>query len=515
MTDHYETSNRSLRTVLRDVTLFSAVSGIRLRNYQRTVARAITTSVLRARGHRFVVLFPRQSGKNELQAQIEAYLLRLFSLEGGEIVKISPTYKPQALTSVRRLEKTLRANPLTASDWSRKGTTILRIGAASIQFLSGSPTANIVGATASLLLEIDEAQDILPAKFDRDIAPMAASRNATIVFWGTAWTADTLLARELALLRRGDTPQRAFVLSAPDVAAEVPEYGEFVAAQVARLGRDHPLVKTQFFSEMIDAQLGLFSERLIAALQGDHEYRETARDNERVVMLVDFAGGREESTAGFNAGIGANISAEPNRDRDRTVVTVVRAAGNDTGTEIIWEVLWRYVWLDRPIVDQQDDLLYLIERWRAGRIVLDGTGLGAGPASTLKRRVETAEVIPFIFTSSSKSDLGWALIALFENGRWREGRDAPPGSCEQLHYRDDFYRELRAVRGEISAGPEKRLRWSVPDGTRDPNDGSPVHDDLVMSAALITVAEEGFTPDVEVGAYGRAPDVLDDYDRRY
>ena len=53
---------------------------------------------------------------------------------------------------------------------------------------------------------------------------MAAARNAVVVFWGTAWTAETLLARELAGARAAETEEerRAFVLSAPEVAAEIP-----------------------------------------------------------------------------------------------------------------------------------------------------------------------------------------------------------------------------------------------------------------------------------------------------
>ena len=41
------------------------------------------------------------------------------------------------------------------------------------------------------------------------------------------------------------------------VAAEVPAYGAHVADQVARLGRDHPIVKTQYYLETIDAEGGL------------------------------------------------------------------------------------------------------------------------------------------------------------------------------------------------------------------------------------------------------------------
>ena len=46
-------------------------SGVTLRAYQKEVAQAVVDSVLQRRGLAQVVMFPRQSGKNELQAAIE------------------------------------------------------------------------------------------------------------------------------------------------------------------------------------------------------------------------------------------------------------------------------------------------------------------------------------------------------------------------------------------------------------------------------------------------------------
>jgi hypothetical protein len=75
-----------------DIVRFSRLgSGMQLRSYQIDAARAIVDSVLANLGFSFAVMFPRQSGKNELQAQIECFLLTLFAQKGGEIVKISPT----------------------------------------------------------------------------------------------------------------------------------------------------------------------------------------------------------------------------------------------------------------------------------------------------------------------------------------------------------------------------------------------------------------------------------------
>jgi hypothetical protein len=188
--------SQSLLEDLRDIVQFSeSKSGITLRNYQREVATAVVDSVFDRAGNTIVIIFPRQSGKNELQALIECYLLLIFSERDAEMVKASPTWKPQSINAMRRLERVLERNMLTAKVWRKESGYIYRIGKARIYFLSGGDTANVVGATANELLQCDEAQDVSIRKWDKDFGPMAASTNATRVFWGTAWTSRTLLAR--------------------------------------------------------------------------------------------------------------------------------------------------------------------------------------------------------------------------------------------------------------------------------------------------------------------------------
>ena len=161
-----------LKKLLRDIVPFVRyASGLRLRHYQEESARAIVDSVLQHRGLNFVVIFPRQSGKNELQAQLQAYLLTLLSGERSEIVQISPTWKPQAENGMRRLEEVLKNNLIVRDRWQKYFGHIYQVGRARVVFLSGSPTSNIVGATASTLLSVDEAQDIQIEKFDKEIAP--------------------------------------------------------------------------------------------------------------------------------------------------------------------------------------------------------------------------------------------------------------------------------------------------------------------------------------------------------
>ena len=172
---------------------------------------------------------------------------------------------------------------------AREHGYIYRIGHARIFFLSGQPAANIVGATATLLLEVDEAQDIVIDNYDKDIAPMAASTNATRVFWGTAWT-----TRHPPRPRAPPRPRRPapmassafFTLTADEVAREVPAYGHFVAEQIATLGRNHPLVRTQFFSEEIDAQAGMFTPARRALMQGSHPPQSAPPSHDRLYTFL-------------------------------------------------------------------------------------------------------------------------------------------------------------------------------------------------------------------------------------
>lgn len=220
---------------------------VEMREYQIGPAVAIVERIRAGKGGSIVVLFPRQSGKNEVQAQIEAYLLVLLSPQDAELVKVSPTWKPQSLNAMRRLNRVLARNLVARGLWKKEEGYIYRFGKARLYFLSGQPEASVVGATANVLLQCDEAQDVSTSKWDKDFAPMAASTNAIRVFWGTAWTSRTLLARELRAAKKEekkDGIKRVFTLTAEDVAAEVPAYGEFVAEQVQKLGRQHPLVKT-------------------------------------------------------------------------------------------------------------------------------------------------------------------------------------------------------------------------------------------------------------------------------
>jgi hypothetical protein len=94
---------------------------------------------------------------------------------------------------------------------------------------------NVVGATAGLLLECDEAQDVRPDKWPQDLRTMVAPANVTTVLWGIAWTSDTLLAQTIRHLQRvqaQDGRRRDFKYDAVRVGADVPACVAYVAGEV-------------------------------------------------------------------------------------------------------------------------------------------------------------------------------------------------------------------------------------------------------------------------------------------
>jgi hypothetical protein len=475
------------KLLMSDICLFARYgSGLRLRSYQRQAARAIVSSVMLQNGLSIIVMFPRQSGKNELQAQIETYLLTILSYRQAEIVKISPTWKPQSQNAMRRLERVLKSNYITNKRWIKECGYIYSFKAAQMTFLSGESTSNIVGATASTLLEVDEAQDILISKYDKEIAPMVASTNATRVFWGTAWTSNTLLARELRAARQAqelDGIQRVFIVTADDVAAEVSAYKAFVEEQVAKLGRNHPMIKTQYFSEEIDGEGGMFPPARRQLMQGSHRRQLAPVPGLVYALLLDVAGEDEGQSSSLESGNGSLANA----GRDSTALTVVEVDLSSIGIKRYptYRVVDRKLWTGTKHTTLFGQLSALTEAWGARWIVVDATGVGAGLASFLEKAFP-GRVIPFIFSGSSKSKLGWDFLGVIESGRFLDWVPPLDGSKDE---RDLFQRQAEHCRMEVIPGPERRLRWSVSETQRDPETGELLHDDLLLSAALCALLD--------------------------
>jgi hypothetical protein len=504
---------RALHWLLHDIGAFSQTvwPEMALRPYQLTPARAIVHSALTGDGASFAVVFARQAGKDELLAQVIAFLLIRRQRQGGEIVVAAPSLVPQGQITLRRIADRLDTASLFAPDVETEGGHIVRVGRASVRFISAGPMAQARGATASLLLVANEAQDIEPERWDAVFDPMGASTDATTVFAGTVWTRNTLLARamEQAAERKegvGAVLEPPGVLSQHSalgtrhlyladwraVAREMPAYGARVRRRMAELGEHHPFIRTEYCLQPLDDAGMLFDAGRQAQMRGTHPRRRRAvpGDDTRYALLLDVAGEAEE--AGEQAAIGRHGFIAPRETRrDSTALTVVEIAPPDLSAQALvprrWQrrlpsyrVVDRRVWTGANHVTLAEEIADLAERvWATptcAHLVVDATGIGHGLAAMLRAALPPEAVTPFVFTAASKSDLGWRLLSAIAAGRYQEYLD---DGADDTRW---FWRQVASCTFTVRPGVGRQMAWCVPDPE--------THDDLLMSAALVGALDD-------------------------
>lgn len=440
-----------------------------MRKYQLEAAKAIINSIVNKLGLTIVIIISRQAGKDEMLANLLSYLVTLFAHREVGIVVANPTYKPQTINAIMRFENRLKANLLTKSMWKKRSDYMRMIGLATVSFLSGDKSANVVGTVASLLLIINEAQDIAPDKYDKDFAPMVASTNATRVIVGTEWTSRTLLAREEDAAHEAekkDGIKRVFKYTSKDVRKIVPAYGQFVDSEITKLGREHPLVKTQYFCERIDAQAGMFNAGRRALMLGDQPAQEEPIPGHIYAFLMDVAGQDEASMNLDEVG-----RTNPGRDEVTLDIIDVDLSELELLQAPIYRCVKRLSWTGENHTKIFAQVQAMWSVWNPLYLIEDATGVGEGLWAMFDKAHPT-KVIGFKFTAQSKSELGYGYLGIIGTGRFRD--------CCPTPKVDKQYANCTS---EILIGPNKTMRWSVPDGTRDEN-GLLIHDDHIMTDAL-------------------------------
>jgi len=364
-------------------------------------------------------------------------------------------------------------NPLTRSRLWRSHGYIIGVAPNSAQrasqsgprimFFSASPDANIVGATASLLLEIDEAQDVASDKFDRDLRPMASTTNATTVLYGTAWSDDTLLAMTRAnnlALEQQDGIKRHFEYDWHTLASINHNYKQFVTSEIQRLGSDHPVIQTQYFLQPISGAGHLLSSMQQHLLQGEHTW-ETEPDAEGGIYIAGMdVGGEQRPSQG---------SELPSREHDSTVITIGKISYNELQLPTI-HIVHQYRWTGKNHTEQYSQTVAICERWNIRKLVIDKTGLGEMLASLLTSKLGDERVQAFHFTRPSKSALTYQFLGMINSGRLKlYRRDTAPYDIYHT-----CWQQLKQARYQIPAP-------NIIDMYVNPTEG---HDDFLISLAL-------------------------------
>ncbi len=472
------------KTLLDNIVIFSHyVIGIPLRPYQQKPLRIIAESVLRREGLTFLLIFPRQSGKNEAVAHLFVYLLNILHQNEGQMV--FGAVGDGLGRGISRLEARLD-NDWNQGLWQVKQRPAQRIlGQAAVTFLSTHPQAAARGETAKWLLVIDELQEQDLLHLEAVFEPMRAANNATALYLGTVkTTSDALWQKKNALeaLTAQDGHQRVFLVSPEEVTAANEAYGRFLAAKVAQFGRHHPVVKSEYYNEPIDGDGGLFDGRRLALMQGTHRRQRQPSDSAPTngsgiyIATLDVAGQDEAATD--------PLAALSNPARDYTVGHIFElVAGGADNPEPTYRAV--DVFVDQGGRHFQDvegrpqlaeRLLAWLHQWRVTHLVADSSGVGAGLVDWLAARLGRERVTGYTFTQPNKAKLGAMFLAVVETGRFRYWASEREGDEAAK-----FFEEAAACRYSLSPNGrfEQDLRWGVWDYAQ--------HDDRLISAALVAV----------------------------
>jgi hypothetical protein len=448
---------------------------MKLRPYQQQVARAVLDSVQHRSGLTLSVEIARQGGKNELSAHLELILLSLFMAQGGNLMKCSPTFKPQTIISMQRLRERLDEFGFNGIYHTEMGYMIV-LGNARVVFLSAEESSSVVGHTVDILMEIDESQDVSKEKYTKEFRPMGSASNATTVHYGTTWDDATLLeeVKQTNLeLEKKDGVKRHFRFDWQEVARHNEDYKCFVEGERQRLGEDHPLFRTQYLLLPIRGGGGFLTRQQIVSMHGTHERRQDPEEGKAYIAGIDLAGEREETKE--------EALAATRQKLDSTVITIaeVDTAQRPTSSlaEPVLKVVEHYHWTGTPHSQLYSSMVHAINRWKCQKVLVDATGIGQPVASFLRKELGS-RIIPFTFTQKSKSDMGFELLSFVNSGRLRIYRQ--DGSSE---YRE-LMSQLEKARSQYR--PNQTMNFYV-----DPQEG---HDDFLISLALATEAARDFSP---------------------
>jgi hypothetical protein len=433
-------------------------------------------------GLTFSVEIARQGGKNELSAHLEVLLLTLYMARGGNIVKCSPTFKPQTVISMERLKQRLDDFGFDGIYRPQMGY-IVQLGNSKVVFLSAEGSSSVVGHTADILLEIDESQDVDKDKYTKEFRPMGSATNVTTILYGTTWDDSTLLEemKQANLeLQRKDGIKRHFRYDWQEVGRYNPDYLRFVQSEWQRLGEEHPLFRTQYALLPISHGGGFLSRQQIALMLGEHQRRSQPDGKRTYIAGIDLAGEHEAEMIGWR-GSGASMA----KGHDSSVITIAEVDAADTSTSLraspwlpLLRVVEQYRWTGTPHSQLYAQMTNILKNvWNCQRIVVDATGIGQPVASFLRQQLGS-RVIPLVITSKSKSDMGFELLSFVNSGRLKlYEQDGSP------EYRETLF-ELERARAQYR--PNQTMNFCV-----DPQEG---HDDFLVSLALVVQAAKGLSP---------------------
>ena len=425
-------------------------SGKVLYAYQTQFSKRIIRSVLENDGAEITALFSRQSGKTETIAITVGGLMiilpefanmpmfaddpRLSMFKDGFWVGIFAPSQRQAQITYNRMKARLQCKESVAvlndPDFrleftTSNGQTVALSNGSFCTAISASDGSNIEGESFKFII-CEECQDISNYKIQKSIHPMGAAYNATICKIGTATTFKgdfyEAIQRNKKEYEQGKLRLRNhFEYNYKVVMKYNPKYAKYIEREKRSLGETSDAFRMSYNLEWIISR-GMFIDLA--------KFEKTCGDKLLNRVSQDHVANH---TAGIDVGGG---SAKNRSEADSTVVTVTEVDWNnpvlmetsvdeESGEDRVYLAFNTYIkdWyeISPEIADDYEEQYQLImdylKNFRISRLVVDSTR-EASLGQRIRANVKF-EVIPFVFSTVSKSQLYKHLQSEINTGRAR------------------------------------------------------------------------------------------------
>lgn len=416
-------------------------SGRTMFPYQEQFSKRVIRSVLLNDGAEITALFSRQSGKSETIAITVGGMMiilpvlanmpmfaddpRLMMFKDGLWVGIFAPSQRQAQITYGRLKARLQCKTAIAvledpefrlQFSTSNGQTVALTNGSFATAISASDGSNIEGESFKLII-CEECQDISNFKIRKSIHPMGAAYNASIIKIGTATTYkgdfyDAIQRNKREQESKASHIKNHFEYDYTIAAKYNPKYAKYVEGEKRRLGENSDEFRMSYMLEWI-IERGMFVDIVkFEENNGETSLERVVSDRQATHVAGIDIGGKNDSTVVTMCEVDWNMP-----------VIMETRTDEETGEEVTYMAYNTYVkdWLcisNEPDYEEQYPLIvdYLSLFWVV-RVVCDATR-EASISHRLRANLR-CEVIPYIFTTKSKSDLYKHLEKEIAAGRAR------------------------------------------------------------------------------------------------
>lgn len=485
-------------------------SGKILYPYQEQFSKRVIRSVLENDGAEITALFARQSGKSETIAVTVGGLMmilpqlanmpmfaddpRLEMFKDGFWVGVFAPSQRQAQITYGRIRSRIQSKSAEAvmedpefrlSFTTSNGQTVALSNGSFVTAISASDGSNIEGESFKLII-CEEAQDISNYKVRKSIHPMGAAYNATIVKIGTATTFkgdfyDAIQRNKKEAERKSTHIKNHFEYDYKVASKYNDNYRKYVEGEKRRLGEKSDEFRMSYCLEWI-IERGMFVDiDKFESHNGEPSLERVMYDKQANHVAGIDLGGKGDST----------VITIVEVNWDMPVIMETRT-DEETGEAYDYMAYNTYLkdWCcikDEPDYEEQyPQIVDYLSHFRISRLLCDATR-EASVSHRLRANLPY-EVIPYIFTTKSKSDMYKNLDVEITSGRARVCMGEE--TVETPEYKE-FCRQL----GDLQKG------WSGTNMVVSHPDEKDAHDDYPDSWALAVLgcSYKGETTSAESG----------------